>query len=131
MHAVVTEVTVHTLPFTCGAEDRPWDLTSGPDVYYESFNAQNERLFTSTVADDVRPQDLPFSLPGSFSVQDPAEAHVICLMDSDLIEDEVITSIAFELDGLAADRPDTVCLKTEDTTLELSLEWKDPDTAQS
>lgn len=123
MPAIVTEVTVHTLPFTDEEGNRHWDLTSGPDIYYESYNAQNECLFTSGVIADVEPQDLPFSLPGSFPIRDPSEGHVICLMDSDLINDDVVTSVAFELGSFADDHPEAIRLDTKDTTLELSLEW--------
>ena len=126
MHAIVKDIEVHTMPFTHG-DGKPWDLFSGPDLYYEAYGPNEEIVHTSDVAPDVGPRDLPVTLGGGFSVETRYQ-HVLCLLDADLTGKEVITRIAFvparwveECHG--PEPPSSTCLTDEDTALRLTLAW--------
>jgi len=129
MHAVVTQVEVQVVPF--GSEERAarWDLFSGPDLYYEAYDPDGDRLHTSDVVNDVRPRDLPVGLDAGFSVEGGGR-HVLQLLDADLLEDEVVGQVGFALDRLAEQGRSraptrTLCLQDGDTTLRVVLEWRE------
>lgn len=126
MHAIVTNVKVKTLPFSKD-EGEPWDLFSGPDLYYEAYGPGDECLHASDVANDIRPRDLPVALDGEFAVESP-DRHVLRLLDADLTGQEVIARIAFvparwAEEGPGPEPPRCIRLADEDTTLQLTLTW--------
>jgi len=126
MHAIVKEVEVHTVPFTPD-DGEPWDLFSGPDLYYEAYGPDETLLHTSDVASDLRPSDLPVALGGGFAVETP-DQYVFRLLDADLTTDEVVARIAFVPERLSEggrleDPPRAVRLVEGDTTLRLTLAW--------
>lgn len=126
MYAIVREVTVLDLPFVREEGER-WDLFSGPDLYYEVYDYQNEILETSAVVSDVCPPDLPVTLEGTFAVQRPSAKHCITLFDADLTDDDVIGSVAFDLEASARSRSTVVHLERETLMLRLTLSWERPD----
>jgi len=128
MHVIVTQVEVQGVPF--GSEERTerWDLFSGPDLYYEVYDPDGDRLYTSNVVNDVRPGDLPVGLDAGFSIEEGGR-HILQLLDADLLEDEVVAQVDFAPDRIAgqtANRTSTriLCLQNGDTTLRVGLEWK-------
>lgn len=127
MHAVVEDVEVRTVPFTHGDDEEPWDLFSGPDLYYEAYGADEECLYTSDVAHDVGPRDLPVALGGGFSAE-AQHRHVLRLLDADLTGDEVVADVAFVPvrlveEGPGSAPPRTVRIVDGETTLRLTLSW--------
>jgi hypothetical protein len=128
MYAVVTQVEVQVVPFGTEEGAARWDLFSGPDLYYEAYDPDGNRLHTSDVVNDVRPRDLPVGLGAGFSV-DGGGRHVLQLLDADLLEDEVVGQVGFALDRLGDPGPKqaptrTLCLQDGDTTLRVVLEWR-------
>lgn len=129
MHAVVTQVEVQVVPFDSEERAEPWDLFSGPDLYYEAYGPDGDRLYTSDVINDVRPRDLPVGLDAGFPVEESGW-HILKLLDADLLEDEVVGQVDFALDRLAdpgrKQAPTrTLRLQDGDTTLRVVLEWKE------
>lgn len=129
MHAVVTEVTVRTMPFASGEEDEPWDLFSGPDLFYEAYGPNGSLLHASNVVQDVRPRDLPVALDGGFVVE-PSGPYVLRLLDEDLTGEEVVGRLVLDAEQLVNDRrknalPGSICLEDQGTTVHVSLTWKE------
>ncbi|WP_263788259.1 hypothetical protein [Salinibacter grassmerensis] len=129
MRVTLTQVEVQVVPFSPGDRDGRWDLFSGPDLYYEVYDPDGTCLYTSAVADDVGPRDLPVTLDAEFALRE-AGWHVLRLLDADLIEDEVVGCVEFApdriLDGRPASAPArTVRLSDGDLTLQLLLKWTD------
>lgn len=129
MHAVVKEVEVHTVPFASERKGERWDLFSGPDLYYEAYEPDGERLHTSEVVSDVRPRDLPVALGGEFSVE-ASGPYVVRLLDADLTREEVIGQVILDPERLADKHrgrtlPTVVQLEDGETTLRLDLVWRE------
>lgn len=128
MHALVKEVEVHTMPFTSEEEGEPWDLFSGPDLYYEAYGPDGALLHASEVISDVRPSDLPIALGGKFAVEQMGP-HVLRLLDADLAGKEVVGRVAFDAERLAekgaGDPPRIVRLKDRKTTLRVVIAWEE------
>lgn len=129
MHAVVTEVTVHTMPFASGEEDEPWDLFSGPDLFYEAYGPDGSLLHTSDVVQDVRPRDLPVALDGGFTVE-PSGPYVLRLLDEDLTGEEVVGRLILDAERLVSKErknslPGSICLEDQGTTVHVFLTWKE------
>lgn len=127
MQAIVEDVEIRTVPFTSGNEGEPWDLFSGPDLYYEVYGPEEECLHTSEVASDVRPTDLPVGLGGDFAMESPVR-YVLQLLDADLTSEEVIAQVAFIParwieEGGGGEPPRVVRLADGDTALQLTLSW--------
>jgi len=128
MHAVVTEVAVHAVPFASGEKDEPWDLFSGPDLFYEAYGPDGSLLHTSEVASDVRPRDLPVALDGGFSVESSGP-YVLRLLDNDLTGEEIVGRVVLDAErlldeGRESSLPRDLCLKDQGTTLRLALTWR-------
>jgi len=129
MHAVVTEVTIHALPFATGEEDEPWDLFSGPDLFYEAYGPDGSLLHASEVAHDVGPRDLPVALDGGFVVE-PSGPYVLRLLDEDLTGEEVVGRLVLDAERLVNEGrknafPGSICLEDQGTTVHVSLTWKE------
>lgn len=129
MRVTLTQVDVQVVPFGSGEREDHWDLFSGPDLYYEAYDPDGARLYTSAVVNDVRPRDLPVTLDAEFALQESGW-HVLRLLDADLIEDEVVGCVDFAPDRILERSPAsaparTVRLSDGALTLQLQLEWTD------
>lgn len=129
MHAIVTAVTVQTVPFASGEGDEPWDLFSGPDLFYEAYGPDGSLLHASDVAQDVRPRDLPVALDGGFAVE-PSGPYVLRLLDDDLTGEEVVGRLVLDAERLVNEGrknalPSSICLEDQGTTVRLALTWQE------
>jgi hypothetical protein len=127
MRVVVTEVAVHSIPFSTPDEDRPWDLSSGPDLYIEVHGPDGARLHASEAIDDVRPSDLPVMLEGGFAME-ASGRYVLRLLDADMAGTEEVARISVERGALAeagrgTEPPRCVEYAEGRTTLRLMLAW--------
>lgn len=121
----ITEVTVQDMPFTTDSGEG-WDVSSGPDVYYAALNSSDEQLAVSSYFQNVGPEDLPLSFGNeSFIIEDLMEEHRVFLVDSDTSNDDTIGGIAFTVDGLVGEYPETTTLEAGGIELDLALSWRE------
>tara|TARA_B100000963_G_scaffold302195_1_gene275035 strand:- start:170 stop:838 length:669 start_codon:yes stop_codon:yes gene_type:complete len=74
-----------------------WDLISGPDIYPEIYDPQNNLLYSSsTYFPDADPQiDYDFDCSPSVDLTDPNAQYIFQLMDYDTGSDDWMGSIGF------------------------------------
>lgn len=122
--ATVTEVEIQDMPFT-NEEGQGWDSSTGPDVYYQARDPNDDQLERSSTINNVGPADLPITPAGEFTVEELTKEHDILLWDEDgFTSDEFIGGIAFTLESEIGDYPDTLTLDVQGITLDLTLDWK-------
>ena len=129
----VTRVVVTDMPFVNGS-GAGWDLASGPDVFFGSFDDEDENLTVSEVVNDVAPSDLPLTLNGGdFTIESFSNRYAIAIFDADnLSNNEFIGGIQFDLEPLVGEYPSTLVLDAgKGVAFEISLDWDLDETRQS
>lgn len=125
--ATITEVQIREMPFT-NDDGVSWDLTSGPDIYYDARNPDGEQLERSSTIDNVAPEDLPITPTGEFTMEElSGGAYTIFLLDEDPTNaDDNIDFVSFNLEDQIGAYPDSRTASTPDgeMTVRLSLDWK-------
>lgn len=124
--AVITEVSLQDFPFT-NENGEGWDFSSGPDPYYVAFNlASNTELAVSGFYSDVSKSSLPLPYSNTeWTIEDLSEQHAVEIYDSDPNNDDFISGVEFNLSDEIGTYSETVILDIEDTTIELTIDWRE------
>jgi PKD repeat protein len=124
----VTSVTVEDVPFST-QNGEGWDVSTGPELYYEAVNSSDIQVAVSGYYTDVGPANLPLPYEDQeFSIDDFSEEYRIFLWDFDSSnDDELIGGIVFTIDGLniVGNYPETATLDAGGIQMELDLDWQE------
>lgn len=120
----ITRVAIEEMPFS-NDQGAGWDVSSGPDVYYEVYDENDEvAVSKDTYYENIGPSDLPVSWNEDYTISELGEEHAIYLWDYDPANaDDGIGGIAFTPNGGDGNYPQTISLDAGGITLGLRVEW--------